>query len=327
MNAGYLERVVENCSTGFDEVEFCWHGGEPLLSGIEFYRRAVKAQESICARRGVHFRNSIQTNGTLLNDDWLDFFEANNFQMGLSCDVPARVMKLHRGINLEVIARAINRLRSRNLPAGALCVVTKENVRCAQEIFDCFVQLGVTSYSLLPLKSVPLATCPSPPDNDELFQLYKDTFEIWAQDDHGICSIEPISSIIEGLLGKRPRQCSFASSCLKRMIAIDQEFNIVPCSSLVSPDFVLGNIVKDQLARVLCSSRANALRAQKVRAVLTNCHKCEFLAICRGGCRADAYWQAGVYTSPYPSCAARRQMFQYLRERLTIAAGAARYAQ
>lgn len=73
-----ISQLIQNCSTGFDEVEFCWHGGEPLLVGIDFYRLVIKEQERIATNQRVVFKNTIQTNGILLNDEWLQFFKKKN---------------------------------------------------------------------------------------------------------------------------------------------------------------------------------------------------------------------------------------------------------
>lgn len=139
---------------------------------------------------------------------------------------------------------------------------------------------------------------------------------MWAHVKNSIASIEPIETMVRGLLGERPQSCSFAGSCPKRMITIDQEGNVVPCSSLVAEEFIFGNVLKEPLARILVNPKVQRYAQMRTRFLSRHCRECEFLPICRGGCLADAFWHSGKLDGEYPYCEARRLTFQYLRTRL-----------
>ena len=124
MDGGVLERLIENCSTGFDSVEFCWHGSEPLLAGMDFYREAVRAEHCGRSNGSVTYRNTIQTNGTLLDSEWLKFFAENNFHIGISFDAPPDIHTRHRGLDPNQCVALWPELRRFNLPVGILCVVS-----------------------------------------------------------------------------------------------------------------------------------------------------------------------------------------------------------
>jgi len=317
-----IERVIHNCVFGYDRVKFDWHGGEPLLRGIDFYKDIVKTQKKLIKSYGVEFRNTIQTNGTLLTNDYLKFFADNNFTVGVSFDGLPEVTRQTRFSRTEINSRDFiydisERIKSAGLPLSMLCVVSKHNVAMGEEIFKFFLSLGVSSYSLLPLMELPRADCPKMPSNEELFELYKTTFELWLSPFNTFKNIEPITTIVQSLVsGRTPDLCSFSSSCLKRMATITPEGSVVQCGSLIADDLILGNIYEDPLIKILSSRKSRDLQKIRAGVVKKYCIGCEFVSICRGGCRESAYWYSGKYNGAYPFCEARKEIFQYIKKRL-----------
>lgn len=313
-----IDILIRNCSTGFDSVEFCWHGGEPLLAGMPFYQEVLRIQNRERNLRGIVFRNNIQTNGLLLDDAWLDFISGNDFHLGISFDAPPDTNEIHRGVATDRMVEICTHIKKRGIPLGVLCVVTAYNVGMGEEIFRYFSALGVGSYSLLALKHVPLKNGLKAPNNEELYQLYRDTFEVWAGEPSPIRHIDPLETMIEGLLSGCTSLCSFNSSCLERMLTITQDGEVVPCSSLVEDNFVLGNIFAEPLVDMLQGDKTAGFRSLRNESVARYCQKCEFVRICGGGCRADAFWFIGRYEGEYPFCDARRKTFKYLKDRLDL---------
>jgi|YelNatPaOPRAMG01_1025707.scaffolds.fasta_scaffold73747_1 uncharacterized protein len=311
-----IEKIINNCSDGFSNVEFCWHGGEPLLLGKNFYQKVIYVQKSITHAKGTVFQNNIQTNGWLLNDLWLDFFQNNNFHIGLSLDAPLDVYKIHRKKDPSKLLNICEKIKNRNLPLGVLCVVSKLNVGFPQEIFNFYKSLGVNSFGLLPLKNVPLVDSFLIPSNEDLFGFYQKLFDLWMWTPNNFSCIEPFDTMLRLLLGEKCGNCSFTSPCLEKMITIDQEGNVVPCSSLVSEDFILGNILQESLVRILSNSKVERFKKLKLQAIENNCKDCVFLSICKGGCRADAYWFSGLYEGKYPFCESRKLMFEHIQKQL-----------
>ena len=316
-----ISQLIQNCSTGFDEVEFCWHGGEPLLVGIDFYRLVIKEQERIATNQRVVFKNTIQTNGILLNDEWLQFFKKKKFHIGLSFDAPSEVHLVQRPLAtgkavLNDYLMIFKKLKEYKFAPGALCVITENNVNRAEEIFAFYNSIGVTSFSFLPLTKTSRPTCPNPPSNEDLFNLYKETFEMWIGTPNNFFTIEPLETMIRSLMGQYPASCSFGQSCLKRMISITPEGYVVPCSSLVSDGFRLGNIFDSSLLKAISSNRAVQLRRIRSLGTLRNCKGCEFISICRGGCRNSAFCDTGSYDGKFPYCEARKKILKYLQCRL-----------
>lgn len=314
----YLKKIIENCSDGFKYVEFCWHGGEPLLMGREFYGDVIAIQNELSKKKGVEFQNNIQTNGTLLNDEWIDFLVAHEFRIGLSLDAPLHIHIKNRKNDPFQLLDICHTFQKKNIPLGVLCVITKENVKLVDGIFDFYKKLNVNSFGLLPLRKVGNINESLVPTNEEVFELYKEMFDKWVWSDNDFYSIEPLDSMLHLILGRNCAICSFTSPCLERMISIDQEGNVIPCSSLVASEFKLGVIYEDKLISILENDKTRNFKELKKKALLQNCKGCIFLNLCNGGCRADAFWSTKQYTGAYPFCEARKRMFQYIQEQMPL---------
>lgn len=315
-NLDMIEKLVENCSHGFDSVEFCLLGGEPLLVGMNFFKRLIKAQQSKQGKNRVKFANILQSNGSLINKEWLSFFNENGFRLGISFGAPPETHLRHRKSDPNQIIRICQEIKESGMPLKTLCVISKLNVTKAREIFNFYNELGVNSFSLLPLKKVPLPECPEMPTNNDLFSLYRDMFDLWLKTPNRFSSIEPLDTMIRAILGQRPKLCSFNSSCLQKMIAVNQKGEVVPCGSLATENFVLGNIMDQPLLDILFNTRSQELLRLRENHIQKRCKNCEFVAICQGGCRADAFWHSGKYDGEYPYCGARKELFFYIRSRL-----------
>lgn len=314
-NSAALPALIRNCSLGFDEVEFCWHGGEPLLAGKEFYREVMRVEKEVSDSSGIKFRNVMQTNGLLLDHEWMDFLRGENITLGFSFDAPPEIHALHRGDNAERVIAAWELARAANLSVGVICVVSKYNVHKAEEIFDFFSTHGVTSYSFLPLRTVPAGNLPPLPTNEELSVLFAETFELWLTRKSNISSIDPISTMIKALIDGRPESCSFAAACPEKMVSVDHNGNVAPCSSLVGGEFFMGNVLTGSLKEIIEFKKMPFVRLRE-SAHSTVCFDCEYWPLCNGGCRADSYWATGRYDGAYPYCAARKNTFSYLKSRL-----------
>lgn len=321
MSVAEMQNVVRNASRGFDSVKFTWHGGEPMLAGLEFYETAVETETEITRKNATVFKNTLQTNGTLINGEWLEFFNKNKFSVGVSYDAPPDVQRFQRtmgdpGIEAE-ISHTITLMREKKFPLSFLCVVTKRNVLRGSEIYRFFSSSGATSYSLLPLMSTPNGRRVEAPTNEELFELYRTTFELWVDpSNETMLTLDPIYSMVQSLLGIPPQLCSFSSSCLKRMVTVAPDGTVMPCGSFSSEEFVLGNVFSEPLIKILSSKKTHKLRKMRSVHVNAKCLKCAYLSLCRGGCREASYWHSGRYDGDYPYCEARQETFRYIQTRI-----------
>lgn len=203
------------------------------------------------------------------------------------------------------------------MPLCVLCVVNKLNVGYPREIFEFLVSAEATSFSFIPLIDFPQEAFPEVLTNDEWFEFLRVVFELWLTSGKRLKSVDPIYTIVKSMLsGQRPELCSFASSCLKRMATITPEGDVVQCGSLISEQFVLGNIFEKPLMEILHSEKSRKLQNLRARSTKRYCGDCEFVTICRGGCREHTFWSTGQFDGKYPLCDARKRIFRYIQHRL-----------
>lgn len=284
--------VKKALKTGAD-VNFIWHGGEPLLLGKEFYRKAVWLQQR-CKLPQQRVTNSLQTNGTLLEEGWLDFFDQAGFSIGLSLDGPAQLHDKHRVLakgpgTFEQVMRAARLMKERNREFGVLAVVTEDTIRLgAKEFFRFFVDNGLKKFDLL---------CQHPAINvgrgeyiSRLAQsrFLRDVFDLWlVEDDPEVC-IREFDSILRRLIGGQHTLCMLAGGCIGKYFAIDPDGSIFHCDEFMfDQNYNLGNIRTTDFQALQSTDKIQYLNRENdenIRAL-----DCPWVSVCNGGCPKDRY--------------------------------------
>jgi uncharacterized protein len=309
-----LSQLVEASPEG---ICFYWHGGEPLLAGLKFYRRVVEIQHEICPQN-YKLRNAIQTNGTLLNQEWVDFFKEYNFGIGISLDGPKEIHDKHRKFfsgegSFLSIMRAVELLAKNDMKVSCLSVVTKESLGKAKEIFDFFYQNGLFSLDFSP--------CFNQDDSGisplEYADFMIEIFDIFIDTDDPQINIRFFDNMISSLFGGNATVCSMANQTSCGFFpTIDWNGDVYFCDNYYEDNdsFYLGNLLKDEISFMLKSSlRENiATDIRKSQAEL-GCLNCKISKICGGGC--PRYW---VWRKDFLSqCAARRKIVHHITSRIT----------
>jgi uncharacterized protein len=284
--------VKKALKTGAD-VNFVWHGGEPLLLGKEFYRKAVWLQQRF---KLPHQRvtNSLQTNGTLLDEGWLDFFDQTGFSIGLSLDGPAQLHDKHRVLakgpgSFEKVMLAARLMKERNRKFGVLAVVTEDTIRLgAKELFRFFVDNGLKKFDLL---------CQQPALNVGRGEYISrhiqsrflgDVFDLWlAEDDPEVC-IREFDSILRRLIGGQHTLCLLAGGCIGKYFAIDPDGFVFHCDEFMfDQTYNLGNIRTTDFQALRSTDKfqfLNSENSENIRAL-----DCPWVSVCNGGCPKDRY--------------------------------------
>lgn len=315
-----LERSVSQVMSLIPKrVRFIWHGGEPLIAGMDLVEKIVEIQQKY-RREGQDIQNDIQVNGTLLTQEWIDFLQQSNFCIGLSLDGPqefhdqCRVTHQGRGTWREVM-QAIEMLQERHVNFGLLTVVSKVNVHHPDEVYRFFIDSGLTHFDFLPHVTAPRELAIKPM---EFANFMIRIFDLWMADDDPVISIRYLESALMGILGGtnvKGRMCSFAGTC-SDFITIDTDGNIGPCDNLIPlVDISFGNIIKDDLETVLAGTQ----RSRFVQAIVTlpsACTECEFKSVCNGGCTRNRYLRRSNLSDQSYLCSARRAIFQHIRSKV-----------
>ncbi|MCW7755334.1 radical SAM protein [Desulfobotulus sp. H1] len=320
MDLGVLENIISKAQAACSRINYVWHGGEPLLAGMGYYPYISMLQSLYRRDSDQKVSNSIQTNGTLLSRQFIDILMSHGFEVGISYDAnqreqsPSRPFVTGRATE-PCVEQSIQRLQSVRSSAGVISVVTCENVGDAEGMLQRLSGLGISGVSFLPFKK----TANSPDLGiraDQWTAFLMEVFDFWLRNDHTIKHIEPIGSMLQGLLGVPPSICTYKGPCFTRYLSIYPDGEVYPCSSLVGPEFYLGNIQEMSMEEIFNSSRMQDLRNRWRQAVHTRCSGCSYYSLCRGGCPEYAYYEQGRLMVSEDECHSRKIMFAYLARRL-----------
>lgn len=311
MSEQLLEKFIKEyleCQTQ-PEVLFTWHGGETLMRPISFYKKALELQRQY--GRGRQIDNCIQTNGTLLNDEWCRFFKENNFLVGISIDGPQEFHDEYRrnkqGLpSFYKTMKGLDLLKKHGVEYNAMAVVNDYNVDYPLEFYRFFKSIGCHYIQFAPIverlgnhKNGTLLTAPKETtDSIELAEFSVDPikwgdflctlFDEWLKEDVGTYYIQLFDSTLANWVGAQPGVCTLARTCGHAGV---MEFNgdVYACDHFVFPEYKLGNIHTQTLTEMMYSQRQMKFGADKQEALPTQCKGCEYLFACNGECPKNRF--------------------------------------
>lgn len=321
------DELLEKCISEIikfsnNKIIFIWHGGEPLLAGKDFFRNAVALQKKH-KREDQEIRNSIQTNATLVDNEWAKFFKDNNFRVGISLDGDKLSHDVFRKNSagkgsFEKTFQGINVLRSHGIEPGIIQTITKDNISRCAENFSFFANtLRLKNWGINPffgrvsfneqMKNQGVL-------NEELAGFLKKCFDMWLHRGDPKLRIREIDNFLTGIFGKRAKLCIFNGNCAS-YICIDYDGKIYPCDRFSGRDDLLfGDLSKQPLEEVLQSDvRVNYARC--VNVPHPDCAVCEWKLMCHNGC---THHRPDGVNGKYYYCAARKEFFAYLKEKLNV---------
>lgn len=320
MNEETLREVINKCLSVAPSVRFIWHGGEPTIPGVEYYERMIEICDEL-RRPDQRIFHSIQTNATLLDQRWIDFFKKNDFGVGVSIDGPEDIQNyarvdIHGKGTFKRVMKGINLLRDNNMKFGTVAVINSHSVAYPDEIFDFFYGEGM-NFNANPCTA-------NPYDDEAVRRLAIDPFaytnfvlrlaDRWLETDDPSFRVGPVDDIIKGVMGYRPRVCRFKGQCFL-YVTIDSNGDVYPCDGFLNKDYLLGNLWTDEMTNVQTKSRDEYFSGRPQ--ILEACSTCEWYEICRGGCMRT--WE-GEKNIDNPNgmafCEARKLLFGSMRAKL-----------
>lgn len=331
-NMGMMSRDTVECilSQAFQAVSpggsitFFFQGGEPTLAGLDFFRDFMKAEKAH-ARPGISVSHGIQTNGYVLDREWVAFFREHDFLVGLSLD---GTQALHDAYRLDAAGSgtwqhtvdALKLLEGSGVQTNLLCVVTGRMAKKANQVYRTLTGLGEHPLQLIPCLD-PL-THPrgsqsyslSPGDYGTfLCQLFDCWYRDWRRGRY--VSIRCFEDYLRLLLRLPPSACAASGSC-GHYLVVEGDGGLYPCDFYVLDRWYLGNIHQMSIDEALHSPNSGAFLRQG-RQRPADCATCRYAPLCRGGCKRD-WTEAGK--NYY--CPSYRRFFAYAIERLEEMAGA-----
>lgn len=294
--------------------KFIWHGGEPLLAGIDFFKEVVNIQGEF-KLKGYIILNAIQTNLTLLNDEYIDFFIKHEFGVGTSLDGTKELHDKNRNNSFDLVFNNIHLAQSKGLHIGVICILTKETIQHIEEIYYFFRNNNI-DFTLSPV--IPNARYAhdimSP---EEYYFALKKLFDLWYYDTTCKIRVNPCGSIIQSILLKGINlSCIHSENCLNHFVTFLPNGDIFPCNRFTDyEEFYLGNINETKFNEILNSDKRMELLSRTIENI-ESCKNCEFKQYCKGGCMNHAYeFYQTIYERDY-YCKAFFKIFNYINNKV-----------
>jgi uncharacterized protein len=314
-----LERFVESYISGqeAEEISFIWQGGEPTLLGLDFFRRALELQAKY-APQGRRIMNDLQTNGTLLDDEWCAFLKENDFLVGLSIDGPREIHEAFRPTrngqsSFDSVLQAAQILRRHGVPFNTLTVVNRQNAKRPLDVYRFLRdEVGSTRMQFLPCieprqfeKVAPgyedagtLPDSDSPrakPDHplsvvtewsvdpDDWGGFLCSLLDEWLAKDQKLVRVNHFETVIEQIAGRPALQCTSSPHCGKN-VTVEHDGRVYSCDHYVYPEYELGNVLKRSLSEMVFSLRQLEFGLNKRNTLPEECTQCRHLSLCWGDC-------------------------------------------
>jgi len=323
MSDELLEEFIRQYLVGqdTDSVTFTWHGGEPMLLGLDFYRRVVRLQEKHKGDKCV--KNDLQTNGLLLNESWCDFLKEHQFLVGLSIDGPKHLHDRFRvsrggGTTFDQVLRAARLLQQHDVPFNTLTVVNSVNARHPAEVYRFLTEdLGSRHLQWLPCvepkdfkivapgkwdsTAMPVigtdAAKPGNPisvvtdwsvDPDDWGEFLCRTFDLWYQNDIGKVFVNWFESPVGQWMQEPAQICTMAEVC-GRCVAVEKDGSVYSCDHFVYPEYRLGNLLDRPLAAMVYSPEQRKFGCNKRDTLTDYCKQCTYRFACNGDCPKNRF--------------------------------------
>lgn len=308
----YIEAQTMN------QVLFTWHGGEPLLRSIDFYRKALSLQQKYAGGRRID--NVIQTNGTLLTDEWCEFFAQNHWLVGISIDGPQPDHDHYRLTaagkpSWKKVMQGIKLLKKHGVEWNAMAVVNAYNANHPMEFYRFFKENGCQFLQFTPIverltRHEDGRTLASLADNDEISLSEASVapeqwgyflcaiFDEWVRKDVGKIFVEIFDCTLANWMGISPGICAYSKECGHAGV-MEHNGDVYSCDHFVFPEYKLGNIRDHSLIDMLYGEQQQEFSRLKHSSLPRQCKECDMEFACHGECpknrfMKDKYGDSGL---------------------------------
>ncbi len=304
----YVRCYIAACE--MNEVTFNWHGGEPLVLGLEFYRKAIEFQQKYKGDKTI--KNTLQTNATLVTDEWARFFAENGFLLGVSVDGPPEVHDRYRrdrggAPTLERVIAGLRKLHAAGVEYNIMATINSASEGRGLEVYQFLKGLGSAFIQFSPVvEHVVHPMRDGKPDkharphivdpNTEgavlapwsvsavgFGRFICDIFDYWVRHDVGRVFVNFFDCTLANWCGVQPGTCSFAETCGGNAV-VEHNGDVYSCDHFVYPKYLIGNIYRDSLAAMMSSPEQTRFGIEKRNSLPRKCLRCESWSLCHGGC-------------------------------------------
>ena len=314
--AEYIRQYIR--SQPVAEINFAWQGGEPTLLGVDFFRKAVALQKKFAG--GKTISNAIQTNGTLLDEEWCEFLAANNFLVGLSLDGPAEMHDAYRvdkrqQPTFDKVMRGLELLKKHRVEFNTLTVVNRINSQSPLEVYRFLKSIGSHYLQFIPLveraatsesQASGLTFAEPPPGSagvspacstgrenlpvtpwsveaTQYGNFLCAIFDEWVRHDVGTTFVQLFDTALGNWMGLGSSLCVFAEKC-GAALAIEHNGDLYSCDHYVYPRYKLGNVMNQSLGAMVNSPSQLKFGNDKFDSLPKYCRQCKVRFACNGEC-------------------------------------------
>jgi uncharacterized protein len=302
-----LDRYVQQyiAAQPSPEIHFAWQGGEPTLLGVDFFRTVVELQSKHSDGRPIH--NALQTNATLIDDEWGEFLAKNQFLVGVSIDGPRDMHDFYRvdkgnAPTFDRVMRGIATLKQHQVEFNTLTVVNRHNSAFPFEVYRFLKEIGSGFMQFIPVVERKAAIAdqngllliqPAYTESAEVTDWSVEPiaygnflariFDEWVKRDVGRVFVQMFDVALESWLGMEASLCVFRKTC-GSALAMEHTGDLYSCDHYVYPENKLGNIMQQQLEAMASSAQQQAFGNHKRDSLPRMCRECEVRFACNGEC-------------------------------------------
>lgn len=293
MSKTLLEKIIIQHIEANDrqEMSFVWHGGEPLLAGIDFYRRACNLQKKHANGKTIY--NSLQTNGLLINEEWCDFFNNNNYLLGISIDGPEDIHNCYRTNkaghpNFRKLLKNIELLNRKQVAYNTLSVVSKQSEGRGVETYNFLKSIGSRFMQFMPAYDIITnnsteTLAPWSVNPIKYGEFLNDIFDLWVTQDVGKYYVTLFDAILAGWCNIAPGTCIFSDNC-GDSLTVEHNGDVYSCDHFVSGKYFLDNISNKSLRDIYMSNKHFDFILNKRYSLPRECLSCDYYKLCIGEC-------------------------------------------
>ena len=298
----YIKQLIETHRSS--QVTVAWQGGEPTLMGVDFYHKAIEFQEKY-RRPGMTFENTMQTNGTLLDDEWCEFFKENKFLIGISIDGPAHLHDTYRvdkggGPTFDKVMRGLRLLQKHEVEYNVLTTVNRTNADYPLEVYRFLREdVGTDWIQFIPIverrtqdglnliqegETVTERSVRPEQFGRFLIRIYDE----WVYNDVGSVFVQTFEAAIRSWMRLPTGMCVFDKTCGYGLV-LEHNGDLYACDHFVEPDYVLGNIQEEHMIELVASDQQYKFGQDKYDTLPKYCMECPVRFACNGECPKNRF--------------------------------------
>ncbi len=290
----FVKAYIHSHPPYVQEIQFAWQGGEPTLMGLDFFRRALELQKKH-ARKGLRIANALQTNGTLLDDEWGRFLAENAFLVGISVDGPEQIHNRFRPYpdgrgSFARVMEGVETLKRNNVEFNTLTCLQSDNAEHPVVVYEFLKSIGSRFFQFIPIvEPMPDGTLSDRTVSGKQFGNFMNgVFDEWLKADIGEIFVQHFDVMLGMVMGQPSSICVHSPVC-GRALVVEHNGDVYACDHFVTETHRLGNVMNDSLTWMVDGEEQATFGRNKSASLPRHCQTCRYLRFCYGGCPSDRH--------------------------------------